>query len=81
MGSRHGARKFCWAVMREAVLSFLEALRINRNFSLGFASLGSISAYACRPDDAIANTEISIRLNPRDPSLSFRYSALSLAYL
>jgi adenylate cyclase len=64
----------------EAVLSFLEALRINPNFSLGFASLGSISAYACRPDEAIANTEIAIRLNPRDPSLFFRYSALSLAY-
>jgi adenylate cyclase len=64
----------------EAVLSFLEALRINPNFSLGFASLGSISAYACRPHEAIANTEIAIRLNPRDPSLFFRYSALSLAY-
>jgi adenylate cyclase len=64
----------------EAVLSFLEALRINPNFSLGFASLGSISAYACRPDEAIANTDIAIRLNPRDPSLFFRYSALSLAY-
>ena len=64
----------------EAVTSFIEALRINPNFSLGFASLGSISAYACRPDEAIANTEIAIRLNPRDPSVFFRYSALSLAY-
>jgi adenylate cyclase len=64
----------------EAVSSFIEALRINPNFSLGFASLGSISAYACRPDEAIANTEIAIRLNPRDPSVFFRYSALSLAY-
>jgi hypothetical protein len=54
--------------------------RINPNFSLAFASLGSISGYACRPDDAIANTEIAIRLNPRDPSLVFRYSTVSLAH-
>jgi len=64
----------------EAVSAFREALRMNPNFSLAFASLGSISGYACHPDEAIANTEIAIRLNPRDPSLFFRYSTLSLAH-
>ena len=64
----------------EAVSAYLEALRINPNFSLGYATLGSTSGYACRPEEAIANTELAIRLNPRDPSLFFRYSTLSLAY-
>jgi adenylate cyclase len=37
-------------------------------------------AYAGRADESIEKTQYAIRLNPRDPSIFFRYSALSIAY-
>jgi adenylate cyclase len=56
------------------------AIELNPNFSLGYGSLGTILAVAGRSDESIANNMIAIRLNPKDPSLFFRYSGLAMAY-
>lgn len=57
-----------------------QAIELNPNFSLGYGSLGTILALAGRSDESIANNMIAIRLNPKDPSLFFRYSGLAMAY-
>jgi adenylate cyclase len=64
----------------EAEAAYRRALEINPNFSLAYGSLGTLLAYAGRPDESIANTMIAIRLNPRDPSIFFRYSGLAIAH-
>ena len=65
---------------KQAEAAYRRSLEINPNFSLGYGSYGTMLAYDCRPDEAIENNEIAIRLNPRDPSIFFRYSALSIAH-
>jgi adenylate cyclase len=62
---------------QEAIIQYEQALRINPNFSIAYGSLGT--AYMCvgRLDEAIRQTEIAIRLNPRDPSVFFRYVTLA----
>jgi adenylate cyclase len=57
-----------------------QAIELNPNFSLGYGSLGTILAFAGQLDDSIANNLMAIRLNPKDPSLFFRYSGLAIAY-
>lgn len=37
-------------------------------------------AYAGRANESIAQSEYAIRLNPKDPSIFFRYTALSVAH-
>jgi len=64
----------------EAVSAYREALEINPNFSLAYGSLGTALSLSGDADESIRNVEISIRLNPRDPSLFFRYSALAMAH-
>ena len=57
-----------------------QAIELNPNFSLGYGSLGTIFALAGRLDESITNNMTAIRLNPKDPSLFFRYSGLAMAY-
>lgn len=57
-----------------------QSIELNPNFSLGYGSLGTILALAGRSDESITNNMIAIRLNPKDPSLFFRYSGLAMAY-
>jgi TolB-like protein len=64
----------------QAVVSLRRSLQINPNFSLGFGSLGTVLAWAGRSDESIANNEIALRINPRDPSIFFRHFGLALAY-
>lgn len=49
------------------------------NCSLAYGSLGTVYGLVGRTDEAIANQQIAIRSNPRDPSIFFRFSGLSLA--
>jgi adenylate cyclase len=56
------------------------SIEINPNFSLGYGTYGTVLAYAGRPTEAIEKTEYAIRLNPKDPSIFFRYAVLSIAY-
>jgi adenylate cyclase len=63
-----------------AVTAFRQALELNPNFSLAIGSLGFALALAGKVDESIRNSEFCIRLNPRDPSVFFRFSSLALAY-
>jgi adenylate cyclase len=63
-----------------AFAAFRRALEINPNFSLAYGSYGTTLAFAGLADESIEQTQIAIRLNPRDPSLFFRYTGLSFAY-
>ena len=56
------------------------SIEINPNFALGYGTYGTVLAYAGRAEESIAKTQYAIRLNPRDPSIFFRYSALSIAH-
>ena len=51
-----------------------------RNFSVAYGSIGTTLALAGRADESIEYTNMAMRLNPRDPSLFFRYTTLSLAH-
>ena len=63
-----------------AFAAFRRALEINPNFSLAYGSYGTTLAFAGLADESLEKTAIAIRLNPRDPSLFFRYTGLSLAH-
>jgi adenylate cyclase len=64
----------------DAISAYEQALEINPNFSLAYGSLGTTLAWQGRSDESIRTVEIAIRLNPRDPSIFFRYTALAVAY-
>lgn len=65
----------------EQALDALErSIEINPNFALGYGSSGTVLAYAGRPEESIAKTQYAIRLNPKDPSIFFRHSMLSISY-
>src|SRR5262249_4787959 len=64
----------------KAIAAYQRAFELNPNFSLAFGSLGTVLALAGRVDESIRNSETCIRLNPRDPSIFFRFSGLALAY-
>jgi adenylate cyclase len=64
----------------QAILSFRQGLEVNPNFSLLHGSVGNLLALMGQADESIAATELAIRMNPRDPSIFFRYLALSDAY-
>jgi adenylate cyclase len=61
----------------EAEAAIRRSIEINPNFSLGYGTYGTVLAYAGRARESIAKTEYAIRLNPKDPSIFFRYTALS----
>lgn len=56
------------------------AVEMKPNCSLAYGSLGTALAIAGRAEEAIADQEIAIRMNPRDPSIFFRFSGLALAH-
>jgi adenylate cyclase len=64
----------------EAEAALSRSIEINPNFSLGYGTLGSTLAYAGRATESIERTQYAIRLNPRDPSIFFRYSSLAISY-
>jgi len=64
----------------DSLAAYRQALHINPNFFLAYGSLGTTLAFAGRANESIENTMVCIRLNPRDPSIFFRYSSLSLAH-
>jgi adenylate cyclase len=64
----------------EAGAAFKRAIEINPNLSLAYGSYGTVLAYAGQGEESIEKTQYAIRLNPRDPSIFFRYSGLSIAH-
>lgn len=64
----------------EAAAELQRAVEINPNFSLGYGSLGTVLAWGGRSEEAIQNNETALRLNPRDPSIFFRFLGNALAH-
>jgi adenylate cyclase len=64
----------------QAEAALKRAIEINPNFSLAYGTYGTVLAYAGRAEESIEKTQYAIRLNPRDPSIFFRFSGLSIAY-
>jgi TolB-like protein len=63
-----------------AIVSLRSALDINPSFSLAYGSLGTVLAWAGEPEESIANNELALKINPRDPLNSHRYLGLALAH-
>ncbi|MFQ5565611.1 MAG: adenylate/guanylate cyclase domain-containing protein [Paracoccaceae bacterium] len=72
----------CWGLSRheESVAALDRAVELNPNCSVAYGSLGTALALVGRVDEAIANQEIAIRSNPRDPSIFFRFTGFALAH-
>jgi adenylate cyclase len=66
--------------LEEALAGYRHVLSLNPNFSLGFGSMGGTLAYAGRAEDAIEQTRRAMAMNPRDPSIFFRFSAMTVAH-
>jgi len=64
----------------KSIAAFRRALELNPNYSLAHGTLGNVFASIGRTDEAIEAIQVAIRLNPRDPSIFFRYSGLAMAY-
>ena len=64
----------------ESIVALQRAVELNPNCSLAYGSLGTVLGLVGRSDEAIANQEIAIRANPRDPSIFFRFSGIALAH-
>ncbi|MEQ1956810.1 BTAD domain-containing putative transcriptional regulator [Mesorhizobium yinganensis] len=63
-----------------AATSLKRALQINPNCSLAHGALGTVLAWAGRPDAAVKSNEIALQINPDDPSIFFRHFGLALAH-
>ena len=64
----------------ESIAALERALELNPNCSVAYGSLGTALSLVGRVDESIANQEIAIRSNPRDPSIFFRFTGISLAH-
>ena len=64
----------------KAIVAYRRALELNPNFLVAYGSLGTVLALAGRAEESIRNSQICIRLNPREPGNFFRFSGLALAY-
>jgi tetratricopeptide (TPR) repeat protein len=62
-----------------AVAELKHAIELNPNCSVAYGFLGAFLSES-DPDEAIKNQEIAIRINPRDPSIFFRYHGLARAH-
>ena len=72
----------CWALRKhdESIAALQRAVELNPNCSLAYGSLGTALSLVGRVEEAIANQEIAIRSNPRDPSIFFRFTGIALAH-
>ncbi len=72
----------CWGLHKheESIVALERAVDLNPNCSLAYGSLGTLYGLVGRTEEAIANQQIAIRSNPRDPSIFFRFSGIALAY-
>jgi adenylate cyclase len=64
---------------REALSLLTRALELNPNFATAYGLIGEVNIAIGNPDEAIRFAEMSIRLNPRDPAVFFRYATLAIA--
>ena len=71
-----------WSLTRwDAAVDELErCLEINPNWSLGLSDLGECLCYIGRTKEGIPKIEEAIRVNPKDPSIFFRFGAMALGH-
>src|SRR5262249_830675 len=75
-----GMVQFTMRQSNEAIGTLRRGLQINPNCALIHGTIGNYLAIMGSPDESIVATELSMRINPRDPSIFFRYQALADAY-
>ena len=63
-----------------AIAELRRAIELNPNCSLSYGSLGTVLSFSGEPEESIKNNEIALRLNPRDPSIFFRYSGIAMSH-
>lgn len=61
----------------EAMSLLKRALDVNPNYAVAYGILGDVHLLLGHTDEAIRFSEMAIRLNPRDPSIFFRYATLA----
>ncbi|MEL7282441.1 MAG: tetratricopeptide repeat protein, partial [Pseudomonadota bacterium] len=64
----------------KAIAELTLAIDINPNCSIAYGALASCQNFAGFPDQAIANNEIAIRSNPRDPTVFYRYAGMGMSH-
>ena len=64
----------------ESIIALQRAVELNPNCSVAYGSLGTTLGLVGRTEEAIANQDIAIRMNPRDPSIFFRFCHLGLSH-
>ena len=71
-----------WALGQRdaAVAEFERTLEINPNWSLGLSDLGECLCYMGRAREGLAKIEEALRMNPRDPSIFFRFAAMAIGH-
>jgi tetratricopeptide (TPR) repeat protein len=75
-----GMVQFTSGEPEQAILTLRQGLEINPNCAVLHATIGNYLALMGQADESIAATELAMRINPRDPSIFFRYQALADAY-
>jgi adenylate cyclase len=75
-----GMVQFTQGETDQAILTLKHGLQINPNCALLTAAIGNYLALVGKADESIAATELAMRINPRDPSIFFRYQALADAF-
>jgi adenylate cyclase len=63
-----------------AVAQLERAIELNPNCSLAYGSLGTVLSFCRKCDDSIKSHELAIRMNPKDPSIFFRFTGIALAH-
>ena len=75
-----GVSSWGLAMHDESISALERAVELNPNCSLAYGSLGTALTLVGRVEEGITNQEIAIRSNPRDPSIFFRFTGISLAH-
>jgi adenylate cyclase len=66
--------------LEDALATYHQALEINPNFSLAYGTMGMTLAFSGEPERSMEHTLRAMQMNPRDPSIFFRYSSMALAH-
>ena len=66
--------------IESAMAEHERSLEINPNWSLGLADLGESLCYAGRWEEGLPKVELAIRMNPRDPSIFFRFNSMATGH-
>ncbi len=61
------------------IAALRHAIEINPNFSIAYATLGTVLGWAGKFEAAIVAHDMSLRMNPRDPARFFRHFGKALA--